>query len=237
MRPQSDRETPITPPYVSFTTFRSLISWLETEGVPHRFDRSFWHAKFSGSTGTQLVAALRFLGLLSGDTPQSDLERLVRASRPERQQMLTRLLSDSYHSVRFDELPRATPAMVREQFASYPVDGNTLRKAVSFFVNAAKEADIPLSNAVRKMARSKGARSRRDAAVAEAPARAGVPRSERSQTTVHLRSGGAVTLNLAVDLFKLSKEDREFVLRLVDMTRSYSDEQRTAEIGQEPAAG
>ena len=63
----------LAPPYVSFNTFRTLLSWLRGEGVPLRFDRSFWQAKFSGSTGTQLMAALRFLGLLDGERPMPQL--------------------------------------------------------------------------------------------------------------------------------------------------------------------
>ena len=47
----------VAPPYVSFNTFRTLLDWLKSEGVPLRFDRSFWHAKFSGSTGTDLKTA------------------------------------------------------------------------------------------------------------------------------------------------------------------------------------
>ena len=47
--------------------------------------------------------------------------------------------------------------MVRQWFRTYPIDGHTLRKAISFFVNAAREAEIPMSNAVRKMAKTKSA--------------------------------------------------------------------------------
>jgi len=38
---------------------------------------------------------------------------------------------------------------------------------------------------------------------------------------VTLASGGDVTLAINVDLFQLSKEDREFVLSLVDMVKGY----------------
>ena len=103
-----------------------MLDWLRSEGVPLRFDRSFWQAKFSGSTGTQLVAALRFLGLLQDDRPLPDLESLVDAATDERRFILKELLKDSYATVPFDELDRATPAMVRRWFRAYPVDGHTL---------------------------------------------------------------------------------------------------------------
>ena len=30
-----------TPPYISFNTFKTLLYWLEKEGVPLRIDRSW----------------------------------------------------------------------------------------------------------------------------------------------------------------------------------------------------
>ena len=95
------REDAIAPPYVSFNTFRTLLNWLRSEGVPLQFDRSFWQAKFSGSTGTQLVAALRFLGLIQGDRPLEDMESLVEASPDERRFIIAVLLKDSYVAVPF----------------------------------------------------------------------------------------------------------------------------------------
>lgn len=241
-----ERETTevTAPPYVSFNTFRTLLEWLRSEGVPLRFDRSFWQAKFSGSTGSQLVAALRFLGLLKGDRPVPDLENLVEADFDERRFVLRELLTDSYAAVPFNELDRATPAMLRRWFSAYPIDGHTLRKAISFFVSAAKEAEVPMSNAVSKMSKSKASRTAaaREKQVAhratathadERYSASPVDRLERSvdrpttplsRTMINLNSGGAVTVDLAVDLFHLSDQDREFVLKLVEHTRSYKQE-------------
>ena len=36
----------LSPPYVSFNTFKTLLDWLRVEGVPLKLDRSFWHDKF-----------------------------------------------------------------------------------------------------------------------------------------------------------------------------------------------
>lgn len=232
---------PASPPYVSFSTFTTLLEWLKVEGVPLRFDRSFWQAKFSGSNGTQLVAALRFLGLLERARPRPDMERLVNASPDERRFILAGLLMDAYAAVPFDELARATPAMVRTWFKSYPIDGNTARKAISFFVNAAKEADIPLSNAVRKMARSKSAGqsgdrqgARRSTATQSAGDAIALGRIHAPQVSFHqgqshnqmaiaLESGGTITVDVDVDLFSLSDRDRDFVMKLVGLTRAYPE--------------
>ncbi len=150
----------LSPPYVSYLTFKNLLEWLETEGVPLRFDRSFWSKKYSGSLGPQLMSGIRFLGLLIEEKPTPLLENLVNAKGDERKASLRDIYRQAYKVVDFDALQRATPGMLNEWFASYSIDGSTLRKAESFFVNALKDADYPLSNSLKKLARNKaGGRS------------------------------------------------------------------------------
>ena len=235
-----DREEIVAPPYVSFSTFKKLLDWLRSEGVPLQFDRSFWQAKFSGSTGAQLVAALRFFGLLHGDRPLPDLENLVQSTPDDRRFIIRELLKDSYDAVPFNELDRATPAMVKQWFKLYPIDGHTLRKAISFFVSAVKDAELPMSNAVSKMAKSRSAKpstssATRDKQTAQnlltSMAATGRTKAQvavqSNQTTIQLESGGEITVGLSLDLFKLADRDRNFVLSLVDMTKKYATHSST----------
>ena len=55
-----------TPPYTSYRTFKTFIEDLHEHGVPSRIDRSVL-TRFSGVVGTQLMHALRFLGLIEDD--------------------------------------------------------------------------------------------------------------------------------------------------------------------------
>ena len=65
------------PPYVSYRTFRNFIDGLQM-GIPARIDRSYWGDRYSGSSGTQLMTALRFLGLIdSHGTPTTRLRQLT----------------------------------------------------------------------------------------------------------------------------------------------------------------
>ena len=105
----------------------------------------------------QLIATLRFLKLIQGDVPQEDMHSLVNSSYDDRRFIIAFLVKDSYKMIPFDNLERATPSMVKEWFGAYSIDGHTMRKAISFFVNACKEAELPMSNAVRKMAKNKRA--------------------------------------------------------------------------------
>ena len=144
-----------SPPYISYLTFRNFMQWLETDGIPLRFDRSAWSKKFSGSTGPQLLNGLRFLNLLRGDAPTADLERIVEARGEERKKLLQEVFRNAYHAIRFEELSRATPGMLREWIEAFGVSGDTARKAESFFVNVAKDLDIHVSSGLRKTARNR----------------------------------------------------------------------------------
>ena len=226
-----------TPPYISFNTFKTLLYWLEKEGVPLRIDRSFWKEKFSGANGSKLMGALRFLGLLDGDKPTKELEILVSSSLgDERSQIFVNILTKSYRNIPFEELARATPSMIKEWFRVYPIDGHTLRKATTFFINAAREAQIPMSNSIIKMTKSRRINSQQQIkslnAVSEeiatinkrTPAVNKLQDSEtlRNSTTIPLSNGGTVVVDVAVNLFSLSEEDRSFVFSIVDLAKSYT---------------
>ena len=231
----------LSPPYVSFSTFKTLMDWLRAEGVPLRLDRSFWRSKFSGSTGTQLIAALRFLGLVQGESPTQDLHTLVDSIPEDRKFILGEILKHSYVNIAFKDLDRATPSMLKGWFRIYPIDGHTLRKAMSFFVNASKDAEIPMSNSIQKMARTRISRTNRpstrirQATVGQIVHSTqdsdfkSIPKQDITQLnsmrgnlmSLNLESGGTVTVELSLDLFKLSAKDREFIMKLVDLTQNY----------------
>lgn len=151
---QEDKDK-TSPPYIPFTTFSNFITWIESEGIPIKFDRSFWGKKFAGSTGTQLSAGLRFLGLLQGEFTQPALEGIIKAKGDDRKHILANTIRKSYSGVDFTVLDRATPSMLNEWFDKYGLDGSTERKAISFFINACKAYDVALSNALKKKARNK----------------------------------------------------------------------------------
>ncbi|MDP2953446.1 MAG: hypothetical protein Q8O76_09045 [Chloroflexota bacterium] len=167
-----------TPIYVSYATFSTLIEWLaQMHTIPSRFDRSLWQGKFSGSNGAQLMVGLRFLGLLDGDKPTARLQPLVGEKPQERKQVLKGILRDAYGSDLVDNLSRMTPKMVDDAIAALGATEATRRKAFSFFVNAAKAAEISMPSTIAKKARLRGAsrraktpgRSRKDTPATSAP--------------------------------------------------------------------
>jgi hypothetical protein len=137
-----------TPPYVAYRTFSNFVEGLR-QGMPGRIDRSVM-GTLSGAVQAQLIATLRYLGLVSDDgTPTDRLARLVHSEGSERESALRDILTTSYPSL-FDDagsfhLATATADQFQEQFRKLNIRGDTVRKAQAFFLAAAKEANVPLS--------------------------------------------------------------------------------------------
>ncbi len=163
------QERPRTiPPYVPYRTFRTFLEFL-LDGIPDRIDRSVWGARFSGSSGTQLMTALRALRLIDGEgRPQPELARLVIAEGEERRAILRNALQDFYGPVFELDLARATRAQFHEAFRRFGARDGVLAKCEAFFVQAARDAGIELSQYIlagrHGARRSASARSARPAA-------------------------------------------------------------------------
>lgn len=142
------------PPYVGFRAFINFLDWLGQVGIPSRIDRSFWGDKLSGITGNQVVATLRFFGLVNeGGTPDPTLEAL--AKDIEQRKTTLRALMGRYDAALDGlDLERATAGELDERFRRYDISGDTFRKAVTFFVQAAQYCGIPLSPYITKRKRT-----------------------------------------------------------------------------------
>ena len=163
---QSQRHTryglPETPPYISYKTFSGFMDRLRQNGMPNRIDRSFL-AFLSGSNQSHLLAALRYLDLISPKgIPTDRLDALVKLAGSEYAISLGDVLKHSYPFLftRFD-LRRATMQEVEGKFSDVGASGDTLRKCIAFFLSAARAADIPTSPFITQISRR-----RRSAALA-----------------------------------------------------------------------
>lgn len=203
-------------PYVPFKTFFTALDTLE-RGIPNQLDRSVWPS-YSGAIQGQLLAAFRFLGLMDEDhRPTAALREL--AADGERRPALRRLLEKHYQRVVALDLTRTSPRQLEEAMREYGVSGATHKKAVSFFLQAAQYAGLPLSVLLKAKTRSSGFGHRRGAIPAEA---AGAKAAVAPMTkTVRLKTGGTVTLTASLDLFSLGAEDRAFVFDLIDRLQQY----------------
>jgi hypothetical protein len=141
-----------TPPYTSYRTFKTFIEDLQEHGVPSHVDRSVL-TRFSGVVGTQLMHALRFLGLIEDDgRPTPRLSELVSAHGaghwPAR---LLELLREEYAPMFAIDLETATPSHFNEAFRkAFPAADAVVQKCVTFFLYAANDAGVKISGRVLK---------------------------------------------------------------------------------------
>lgn len=200
-------------PYVPFRTFLTAIETLE-RGCPNQLDRSVWPS-YSGAIQGQLLGAFRFLGLMDENQfPTAELKDLI-ARKDNRRVLLRRLLETSYADLIRLDLSRTSPRQLDDAMRQYGLNGATHRKAVSFFLQAAQYAGLPLSVLLRAKIRGGGPGKRRPAAA---------PKSTPAiSKTIELKSGGVLTLTAAVDFFAISAEDRQFVFDLIDRMQAYEE--------------
>ncbi|MDP3181824.1 MAG: hypothetical protein Q8M54_03280 [Desulfobaccales bacterium] len=154
------------PPYVPYRTLLNFLDNLK-QGIPQRIDRSIIPFKsMSGTLQGQLMLALEYLNLIAdnGDT-LTGLSNLVHSEGTQREQALKDILIAAYPFLFEDELEldRATQRQLDELFAQAGATGDTLRKCVVFFLNAAKGAGLKLSPHFKKVRgpRTGAAKSRR----------------------------------------------------------------------------
>lgn len=229
-------------PYLPLKTFLSALDALR-EGVPKRIDRAIWRSQ-SGAVQAQIVVAFRFFGLLDdADAPALPiLEKLTKADESERKKLLKPLVEQKYQPIIAHDLTKMTPGMLRDEMERFRVGGDTLRKAVTFFLQIAKYVDLPLSPYLKDKTRTSSLRARRSPrGQSAAPASNGTPAvvqapASGSSTSVKLRGGGEVTMSVTADVWKMASDDRTFVLDLIDKIQGYEKAPAAAK-PKEKAAG
>lgn len=137
---------------MSYLTLRKFLDGIAVTALPSHIDGSLLASK-SGSSKKLLRATLRYLGLTNENgVPTPEMQRLVNAKGVERQQVWRLVLKRSYPKL-FDgeiDLARTTTKELSDVFEKSGVSSqDTLRKCVTFFSLAAKDAGIKLSPHVK----------------------------------------------------------------------------------------
>ncbi len=143
------------PPYLSYKTLRNFLDSLGPTIVPTRIDRSVLASK-SGSNQVLLLSALKYLNLITDNglaTP--DLQKLVKAEGPDRQKVWANIMAKAYSNLFESEIDigRTTTQELSEVFSREGVSSpDTIKKCVTFFSLAAKDAGLKLSPHVKPYA-------------------------------------------------------------------------------------
>lgn len=231
----------LTVPYVPYKTFVATLDSF-AKFMPHRIDTSIW-SSYSGGMRSQLLSAYKFLGLITDDgTPKPELKQLAddEAGRPA---LLREILKRSYVDLLKLDLSKATPSSFDAELRKYGLEGDTHRKAMAFFLAAAKVAGIPLSPLLTQRggmtttrrprpSRPPATKPKDNGAVQERTP----PAVEGLGKTINLDNGITLSLVPSDDMFKMTKSDRQFVLELLDKLDEYEEgRQQDAEIDAEQA--
>jgi len=153
-----DKEKKRLPPYVSYRTFHNFLDSLQLSGIPARIDRSYWGDRLSGTTGTQLTSALRFLNLADANgVPTNRLRMLVAARGPQKTELLRQMTYEAFAPLMKAGLDpqNATYSQLEEIFHNnFDLSGDVSRKCIKFFIMLAGDAGINLSPFITKRLKS-----------------------------------------------------------------------------------
>jgi len=223
MSPESKAASAV---YASWVTVQNALDAL-AQGVPPQIDRSLFPG-LNWAVQSQLLTGLRFLKLID-DNGNSTPELVALAEdRDCRKENWVPVLKAAYREVFAIDLTKASPLQLENAIQRYGVTGDTLEKAVRFFIAAAEFSGIPLSPHLQRRRKQVAPRKRRAQARIKADALAAPSDSvlhpkvpDGTTRTIALRSGGTLEFSVSVDLFGLSSEDRKFVFTLIDELHAY----------------
>ena len=141
------KSTTKSPPYLPYKTFIGVVDSLATSGIPTRIDKSLFQNK-SGAVQSQILSALEYLNLIdSNKTPTSILEEYVNADDVGRVEVLEKILRQQYRFIFTEgfDIEKTTTAQLEEVFRNQGIGGETIRKCITFLLQACKAANIRFS--------------------------------------------------------------------------------------------
>lgn len=200
--------------YVAFSTFRTALDALDA-GLPLRIDTSVWPTLAGGVRG-HVISAFKFLGLIDAHgNVLPDLVRFVAAEDDDRKAVLREIMERSYPTIIEIGQTNASSMQLHEVMREYNVTGDTLDKAVRFYLQAGEYCGLPISRLWKKRKGARRGGERRKAG-------SGRP-SPTDWIALTFKSGGSVRLGVTIDVTRLSAEDRRFVFELIDRMNAYKE--------------
>jgi hypothetical protein len=168
---QAPDKEKLTPPYISFVTFRSFIEQMKNTTIPPRIDNSVT-TTMSGQARGALLSCFRFLKLIeqeSTNVVSENIDPLVEAFGTEgwEQALATVIHNSPYRVIDGINITRATGGQLLDAFRQFGVDGQVLEKAVRFYLAALEDAKIQYS----PLFKTRGATTVRKSGTSKAKAR------------------------------------------------------------------
>jgi len=237
-----------TAPYVAWGTFLSLLARMEQKGIPDIVSSESVVSTVTSTYATQIVATLRFLGMLDSAGRSTALLRQLVSAGEQRAQVLAQAMGVAYRPVleRLGELANVTPGQLDGAFReTYRLRGETRRRATVFFTRAAEYAGMPISPAlsvrpfvtvgdVGSSSRFRAGRQHRNEYQDPLP---GVDVPEALETnapammrrSVRFAAGGTLMARFEGDPFDLEEDERQLLFAINDQLRAFERRRLTGE--------
>jgi Family of unknown function (DUF5343) len=138
----------IPPAYFAFKTLGNVADRMKPVGPPPQIDRSVLPG-MSGAGQTQFIAGLKFLGFIDdAGKVQPRFGEYVKAGTSGRKRIMGEIVREKYpEAVALGSQNATTEQLIKVFVEEYGVKrGDTARKAIGFYLNAARYAeDVPVS--------------------------------------------------------------------------------------------
>jgi hypothetical protein len=228
------QESQFKPSYMSFQTFWNFMQELTKLPLPPQIDRSLMDSK-SGTDQANLTAALKGFGFIRDDlTVEPLLQQFVETDEAGQKAILRGLVAEHYHDALQVSANNGTEKLLHDSFREvFDLDAaETRRKAITFFLHAARTSGIALSPhfpATRSGSggggtpRAKKPPKRKTGSTGGGPSGTssstpngnGAPRGETK--VFDFGEAGTVTLNVDLQWLKLPTDQMITVRKLVDL--------------------
>lgn len=231
------------PPIMAFATLANFFDDLASRPLPPQIDRSMMSSK-SGTDQKNLLMALSTFSLIGEQQRvMPALQALATTDAEQRKTELAKLVREYYPDAVTLSEAHGTQQQLDDVFKDkfgLDTSADTRRKAITFFLHAARAADLPISaNFPNTRSGSGGpgtphakrSRNSRKQTPAGAGAAAGIssdsadppPSLGGSQFSTDVKiKAGLVVLTVDVNPIELRGEDRKFFYSLIDMMEDYA---------------
>ena len=177
----TDTDNDRQPAYVSYPSFEGFLDWYRDNGHAEiTVDSISGYA--NKASASQLMVGLRSLGLVVDNVAQDHLGDLAGSEGERRQGLMESLLRDAYGSDFISALDNMSLEEVEVELRQLGTTDSTHKRALPFFINAAKAAGLAMQPEVSKRAR------KRTAKVAASPTQAALPEAEVYTTAIDMET-------------------------------------------------
>jgi hypothetical protein len=217
-----------SPPYnVPWATFLSSVEKIASD-LPNKVDRSYL-GSMSGGLKSYLISAFRGFGLVHDDLTVSDELKALATEPDRRPEMIGGLLRKFYPQAIELGTTNSTPGELDAAFAQmFPsVGGESRTKAIRFYLSAAEFAGVsrsPLWKSPKagatgpRRGRPKKDKGSGTNGSGDTPL---TPPSGQSLRQFALPSGRTLTISIDGDVLALDRDERKFVMGIVDQIEEH----------------